>query len=252
MAIDMSTNIRAEYINTVVRQVKFPFDRKGIAKELDDHIDELECFYLETRFDGDEAMRRAVNEMGDPLEIGNALNHVHKPILGWLWIISKYVCITLCVISIILVSASIYAAWGKSREIASPIFDGKAIFEIVGLEYSEINIIYDGMIKQQLKMKGETLIFERVLLNSDGTLIIFYQSILKFDPFGINIADFPIHKMATLALPNNLEIKFDQDIIRTYRGHNFLVARNLPSDVKKIELIVMNYVGNSRYTIKGD
>lgn len=254
MAIVMSTNSRAEYINTVVGQVKFPFDRKGIAKELDDHIDELECFYLDIRLDEEEAARRAVNEMGDPLEIGKALNQVHKPMLGWLWIVSKYLCITLSVLSIILVSARIYGSWGKAREIAPPTFDGKAVFEIIGIEYSNINIIYDGLVNQRLKMKNETLIFERMMQNSDGTIILFYQSIMNFDPFGIDIGAFPIQKMSILSSPNNLEVQFSQEQadIRTYRGHKLLVARNLSSDVQKIDLVVMSHTGNSRFTIKGD
>lgn len=252
MAIVMSTNSRAEYINTVVSQVKFPFDRKGIAKELDDHIDELECFYLDIRLGEDEAARRAVNEMGDPLEIGKALNHVHKPLLGWLWIVSKYLCITLGVFSFFLVSSKIYASWEKSHEIAPPVFAGYAIFESIGYDTSKMHVIYDEMINQRLEMKSETLVFERILQNSDGTIILLYQSIKDFNPLGLDVGPFPIQKMSLLALPNDLEVKFTQETILDYRGHKLLVARDLPTDVKGIDLIVMNYVGNSRFTIKGD
>jgi len=252
MAIVMSTNTRTAYINTVVSQIKFPFDRRSIARELEDHIDELECFYLDIRLDEDEAQRRAVNEMGDPLEIGKALNQEHKPMLGWLWIVSKYLCILLGVFSFFLVSSKIYASWEMSKEIAPPVFAGSAVFESIGDDTSKMHVIYDESINQRLEMKSETLVFERILQNSDGTIILLYQSIKDFDPLGLDVGLFPIQKMSVLALPNDLEVKFTQETFLDYRGHKLLVARDLPTDVKGIDFVVLNYVGNSRFTIKGD
>jgi hypothetical protein len=84
----MSPSPKEEYVNNVIRQVKFPFDRKDIAKELKSHIEELESYYLEKGIDSDEAQKFAVEEMGNSLEVGNALNQVHKPLFGWLWIAS--------------------------------------------------------------------------------------------------------------------------------------------------------------------
>ena len=46
----------------------------------------------------EEAERRAIAAMGDPEEIGEALNREHSPLLGWLWLISKWLMVGLTVL----------------------------------------------------------------------------------------------------------------------------------------------------------
>lgn len=74
----------------VTEQVRFKPDREKIRDELishiEDRIDELKSSGLTE----EEAETRAVEAMGDPVAIGRQLDSVHKPWLGWLWRISRW------------------------------------------------------------------------------------------------------------------------------------------------------------------
>lgn len=85
----------------VVDQVRFWPDRAAIAKELDahyeDHVKDLERIGFEYEL----AQERALNAMGDAEEVGRAMDKAHKPGLGWLWLVSKWVAI-LCIVTVAL------------------------------------------------------------------------------------------------------------------------------------------------------
>jgi hypothetical protein len=79
------------WCDTVTRQVRFRPDRGAIQWELtahyQDHVRDLE----RVGYDWKLAEQRALAAMGDPEEIGRALDRVHKPWLGWLWMASRAV-----------------------------------------------------------------------------------------------------------------------------------------------------------------
>lgn len=81
------------WCDTATRQVRFRPDRGAIQRELtahyQDHVRDLE----RVGYDWKLAEQRALAAMGDPEEIGRALDRVHKPWLGWLWIASRAVLI---------------------------------------------------------------------------------------------------------------------------------------------------------------
>ena len=77
--------------DTVVQQVRFKPDRRAISRELtahyEDHVRDLE----RVGYDHNLALERALTAMGDAEIIGKALDKVHKPWLGWLWLASRTV-----------------------------------------------------------------------------------------------------------------------------------------------------------------
>ena len=83
----------------VVEQIRFRPDRAAVAEELtahyEDHVKDLERLGYEHEL----ADQRALGDMGDPVEIGKAMDRVHQPWLGWLWLVSK----ALAVLSLIVV-----------------------------------------------------------------------------------------------------------------------------------------------------
>lgn len=87
---------------TVLAQVRFWPDRKDIEKELtahyEDHVRDLERLDYPWKL----AEQRALDAMGDPEEIGKALDRVHKPWLGWLWVASRAVLILALVTALFL------------------------------------------------------------------------------------------------------------------------------------------------------
>lgn len=68
-----------EFIRSVTEQIRCVRARDGIAKELSDHIEDQTAAYEEAGESHEEAVKRAVQEMGDPVEVGVELDRIHRP-----------------------------------------------------------------------------------------------------------------------------------------------------------------------------
>ena len=72
-----------EYLETVSEQIRYTKIRQTVTDELKDHIlDQAEAYEACGAFP-EEALERAVREMGDPVETGVALDHIHRPQMNW-------------------------------------------------------------------------------------------------------------------------------------------------------------------------
>ncbi len=71
------------FLNNVCQEIKYKPIRKGIADELENHIQEIKEEYIEKGMNEDEAEKKAVKQMGEAKTIGKELNKVHKPKLDW-------------------------------------------------------------------------------------------------------------------------------------------------------------------------
>lgn len=68
-----------EFIRSVTEQIRCVRARAGVAKELSDHIEDQAAAYEEEGEPREEAVMRAVREMGDPVEVGVELDRIHRP-----------------------------------------------------------------------------------------------------------------------------------------------------------------------------
>lgn len=73
----------------VLAQVRFWPDRAEISQELTDHYEDHCCDLQRLGMDEPMAAQRTLAAMGDPDAVGEALNRVHMPWLGWLWEASR-------------------------------------------------------------------------------------------------------------------------------------------------------------------
>ena len=72
-----------EYLDTVSEQIRYIKIRSTVVKELENHIlDQAEAYEACGAFP-EEAMERAVREMGDPVETGVSLDRIHRPQMSW-------------------------------------------------------------------------------------------------------------------------------------------------------------------------
>lgn len=74
----------ARYCAAVCDQVRFRPDRAAIQSELWDHLEDHAAALEEMGLSREEAKARAVEAMGDPVEVGKALDALHSPVTGWL------------------------------------------------------------------------------------------------------------------------------------------------------------------------
>ena len=72
-----------EYIKLLLEQVRFQKAHKTIADEIRAHIEDQIEANISEGMDKDTAEKQAVEDMGDPIEAGIALDRVHRPKLAW-------------------------------------------------------------------------------------------------------------------------------------------------------------------------
>src|SRR5699024_5244103 len=61
------------------QEIRWRRARRQLTRELSDHIADQEADFLSQGMDPQEAARRAVEEMGDPVEVGQSMNQPHRP-----------------------------------------------------------------------------------------------------------------------------------------------------------------------------
>ena len=73
----------SEYLAAVGGQIRWKRARRPLLRELSDHIADQAGSFRAQGADEEEAMARAVAEMGDPEEVGRELDRLHRPKDRW-------------------------------------------------------------------------------------------------------------------------------------------------------------------------
>lgn len=79
-----------EFLKILTEQMRCVKARDGVARELADHIKDQAQAYEESGVEHDQAIKMAVHEMGDPVEIGVALDRIHRPQIDWKMILLTF------------------------------------------------------------------------------------------------------------------------------------------------------------------
>lgn len=175
--------MKDEYINKILIHIKNPFVKEKIKRELLNHLEEKEDYYMSKNFNQTEAQEKAIEAMGDPETIGQELNEVHKPYISYLVIASR----VLLIAAIISISLSLYPL----------IIDFKD--SITNEKHSEIQIQksifenYDKTIalRQSFHFLEDIYIIDQIAYNLDNDDIAFIikekRKIIPkpFDEFGL-------------------------------------------------------------------
>ena len=86
-----------EWCDQVIGQIRFWIDHNKIRAELEDHIEDRCAALEELNYPPELAAERTLAAMGDPVEVGRALDKEHSPWMGWLWVASVSVLAVLCI-----------------------------------------------------------------------------------------------------------------------------------------------------------
>lgn len=73
----------AEYLETVRQQIRWKRAQPVVLGEIKDHISDLKSALLKDGLDEETATDKAVTEMGDPILVGEQLDHAHRPKPDW-------------------------------------------------------------------------------------------------------------------------------------------------------------------------
>lgn len=74
---------KEEYLKTVTEQMRCAQAREAVEEELCSHIEEAARTYEEYGLSKEDACKRAVDQMGDPVEVGVELDRIHRPRFEW-------------------------------------------------------------------------------------------------------------------------------------------------------------------------
>lgn len=97
----MASYNRNGWLDTAMEQVRCKSERKVIRSELLGHLEDKEQSFLDAGMDPRTAAKAAVEAMGDPVEVGKALNQAHPAFFGKLYTLAKVVIILLCAVFLI-------------------------------------------------------------------------------------------------------------------------------------------------------
>ena len=84
-----------EYITSLKNQIRDKGAKELVAREMLSHIEDQSEDYESQGIAHDEAVAKAVKEMGDPVSVGTDLNRIHRPHMEWhLFILVVFISIT--------------------------------------------------------------------------------------------------------------------------------------------------------------
>ena len=94
------SSVSNSYIKQVLKQVKFIVDHRSIRRELNSHIQDLMDEHQWHNLSEYDLNIKIHEEMGNPIDLGQSLNQVHKPILGYIWVVSRSIFIIVLCLSL--------------------------------------------------------------------------------------------------------------------------------------------------------
>ena len=148
------------YIREVTSHVKFPFDRRAVAKELREHMEDLYEDLLSQDIEEEQAAQLTVDYMGDSEEVGKELNEVHHPLWGWIWLVTRWIA-RLCVVVLVL--------WGLIQGISF----GETYLQQI--EHKNGNVVYTISPVLEAQLYGSVVRIEEIRYYDDGTLEYTYH-----------------------------------------------------------------------------
>ena len=75
----MKTDKIKEYSQIVCEQIRWKKARASVANEIENHISDQRDAYIEFGMDESLAVDKALEQMGDPVAVGERLDITHKP-----------------------------------------------------------------------------------------------------------------------------------------------------------------------------
>jgi len=152
-------NDKDKYLKKVIKYIKFPFDRKEIYEELNNHIDDRINELYKDGLSIEMATNKSIEMMGDAKKVGLELNKMHNPFLGWIWKISdfgvKFFGVIVCLIFILNIITSI--------DLGNPIKD-----------IPKEDIIYHLKVNEKAKIDSRVINIKDILYDNKGILHIRY------------------------------------------------------------------------------
>lgn len=94
-----------DWCDHAVAEIRFKPDREAVFRELKDHMEDHYEYLLSCGYAPEDAKRLALEAMGDPEQIAPQLGAIHKPWLGYIYRVVRWVTIPACIWAVFLLTA---------------------------------------------------------------------------------------------------------------------------------------------------
>lgn len=166
-----------EYVEKVTEQIRCKQARDCVAEEMMNHIEDQKDAFKQGGMTEGEAMEAAVLEMGDPVEVGVELDHVHRPRMEWRFLAF--------IIGLSLLSMSFQVLFHGSRKQMLTIVVGSLIMiGICYLDYSLLGKYATALILGYLILFWIVYTFHPIMVNGSrgwtniGPIMVSFRSVL--------------------------------------------------------------------------
>lgn len=230
----MRSAIWGQFVKEILQEVKFRYDHSDIREELLEHMEELYEELREEGMDASVAEIMAVEYMGDAKEIGQALHKEHNPLLGWAWLIGKWL-------------AAMFLVWGLLSifPTAAQVYSGITTDYI---EKTDSPLIYTVPLEEAWEVRGERIRLNEARYYKDGTLELRGDS-LDWDRSNWNVSGL-CRRMCVM------DERGEQHAVEGLNGESIslgagmffrtqMVIAEIPEDTKEITLCYDGYTGES-------
>lgn len=200
------SSVSNSYIKQVLKQVKFIVDHRSIRRELNSHIQDLIDEHQWHNLSEYDLNIKIHEEMGNPIDLGQSLNQVHKPILGYLWVVSRSMFIIILCFTLNNLYQTIVGTSFIKKSSSDVNLDVRQVVKAVGelkkTDYSNKQF-KDWDIHVVKELAYSKIIFERIILLDDNNMLLLYRSERKFDLF---------NRYNNLFMYNSLKLKTETGI----------------------------------------
>lgn len=127
-----------EFIKILTDQIRCVKAREGIAQEISNHIFDQAEAYEQTGLEHDKALARAVQEMGDPVEIGISMDRIHRPQIDWKMLLITFL---LSIAGLVCMTPVFGVSYVLSRQLMFTLAGFGVIVAVCLLDYSVLGRI---------------------------------------------------------------------------------------------------------------
>ena len=154
-----------DYLNSMLKHVKFTPDRKKIRQEFGEHMEDMFDDYISDGMSEEDAKNSVLENIGDAEDIGKMMNKAHNALIGWIWAGVKVLLVVTIIISL------------------SPVLDlvqqtGLGIMNMIhGYHENDYygDEVYKVDIDQTVEIDGHRLVFDDLKKYENGTFVLRYR-----------------------------------------------------------------------------
>jgi len=216
-----------DFLEKVCEQIQYRGAHTEIKEELKAHIEDHAQSLIDCGWDNRSAISKAIESMGDPIQIGKALNKIHKPYIGWL----------VAATNILIVIFSFHLAY---------ILISNAINRLlpidIGIPKEQIKYVID--INQKGIIDDRTVVIKKLILDNGNNAYILFEDYTKPFSNGWSMLSFSI-----------FDDKGNEYWGRSYSSGNLfgtrhvIEAKDISEDAKVIMLNYDHYNRKMRFEI---